>query len=134
MDDVDALSDRIAIINNGEVKCFGSPEFLRKSLHFNYTLRMSIDQPVDFNRTQLNSFLLKNTKNYEIQYETTNEVLVRFHIDHETNLPGFLEDLNDQIRSCDITNYTLNSTKIEDVFLRSPLIMDSFSFIRTKSV
>jgi ABC-type multidrug transport system ATPase subunit len=117
MDEVDALSDRIAILDNGEIKCFGSAEFLKKIQNFNYILKLSV-HATSFNQTNLVNFLSKNTKNFKIEYKSMGQVIVSAYIDDSASLNGFLEDLNDQTELMGVIDYTLDPTDIDDVFLR----------------
>ena len=41
MEEADALSDRIAIMNHGQVKCCGSPIFLKKTFGSGYRLTLA---------------------------------------------------------------------------------------------
>nr|XP_024218385.1 ATP-binding cassette sub-family A member 3-like isoform X2 [Halyomorpha halys] len=44
MEEADALGDRIAIMNNGEIVCYGSPIFLKKKYGAGYNIKLSCKQ------------------------------------------------------------------------------------------
>jgi ABC-type multidrug transport system ATPase subunit len=117
MDEVEALADRIAILNKGEVKCFGSLEFLKNLQDFNQTLKIAIE-PSAFNQTQMLDFLAKNTKTFKMEEQAFDRVVVNACIDTNANLNVFLENFNNQKKLFGAIDCKTNPTSIEDIFLR----------------
>ena len=74
MEEADILADRIAIMAEGQLKCVGSPLFLKNRYGSGYTLKLSrqVNQPIG----NLYEFINYNLQGSTITSEVPNEITV----------------------------------------------------------
>ncbi|CAG2112272.1 unnamed protein product, partial [Medioppia subpectinata] len=127
MEEADALADRIAIMSEGEVKCYGSPMFLKKAFGAGYHLRIAKNRHFD-SQLVLN-IIRKIMPNADIKSEINSEIIYsledsdeRERIDTQSQTNGQLIQLFTHLEArkyeLNIETYGLTVTTMEDVFLR----------------
>ncbi|CAG2107830.1 unnamed protein product [Medioppia subpectinata] len=127
MEEADALADRIAIMSEGEVKCCGSPMFLKKAFGAGYHLRIAKNR--EFNSQSVLNIIRKTMPNADIKSEINSEIIYsledsdeRERIDTQSQTNGQLIQLFTHLESrkheLNIETYGLTVTTMEDVFLR----------------
>jgi len=118
MEEADALSDRIAVMNHGQVKCCGSPIFLKKKFGTGY--RITLTKGEKFNVDGLASLVSNTTGNTPLKILSNMAKEICFGVDNEVSpkLPELLNKLESSKTEIDILNYGISSSTIEEVFLR----------------
>lgn len=116
MEEADALSDRIAIMNHGQVKCCGSPIFLKNSYGSGYRLTISKNPKFDLNKFEfiLDNLIEKHTIESNISAEIS--VTIPFELNHK--LAQLLNDLEANKSLYGIDGYGVSSPSIEEVFIK----------------
>ncbi|CAF0703608.1 unnamed protein product [Brachionus calyciflorus] len=116
MEEADVLSDRIAIMNHGQVKCCGSPLFLKNV--FGSGFRLAISKNSDFIETRFIKFLKKNIEKYTIETNIAAEMSLSIPYGLSTRLPALLKDLEDNKAYYGVDGYGVSSPTIEEIFIR----------------
>jgi ABC-type multidrug transport system ATPase subunit len=120
MEEADALSDRIAIMNHGEVKCCGSPMFLKNLYGSGY--RLTASKSDKFNQINYLNLIQKNVQNYKIETNIAGEITISLPFDAVEKLPVLLREIENQKSSLGVSSYGISSPTIEEVFLKLELI------------
>ena len=116
MEEADALSDRIAVIDNGKIECCGSPLFLKTNYGEGYKLTLS--KRNDFNESELKKTLSLHLQKYEIETNAASEMAICIPMEFLNNLPSLLVNIEQKSESIGINNYGISSSTIEEVFLK----------------
>ena len=120
-----ALGDRIAIMNEGLVKCCGTPMFLKKTFGAGYQLRIS--KNVSFRKDRVLTVVRNYMPNAEIKSEINSETIYSLESEaiaedktHNTSavLAQLFSDLESRKTELGIESCGLTVTTMEDVFLR----------------
>ena len=116
MEEADALSDRIAIMNHGKVKCCGTPLFLKNSFGTGY--RLTISKNADFKQDlfvkALNSQIAENI----IDTNIAAEMCVSLPFESSSKLPTLLANIETNKQAYGIDGYGISSPTIEEVFIK----------------
>ena len=119
MEEASVLGNRIGIINEGRMKCIGTPLFLIE--RFGKFMSINISKEEDANNEDIINYITSQTKdaNYEILSE---EILFRLpksnYSDGGTlDLGEFFENLDNNLDSLKIKSYSVSMPTLEDVFL-----------------
>lgn len=118
MEEADALSDRIALMNHGEVKCCGSPLFLKDKFGSGY--RLTLTKDIDnFNQAELEN-LVRSALGQEpvIQSNVARELCLSIPNDCNSKLPNLLQFIEHNKHKIGIINYGVSSSTVEEVFLK----------------
>jgi ATP-binding cassette subfamily A (ABC1) protein 3 len=120
-----ALGDRIAIMNEGLVKCCGTPMFLKRIFSAGYHLRISKNELFD------SQFVLNIVKNFmpnaQIKSEINAEIIYSLESEDSTqnsdqnsstSLANLFDELERRSTKLGINSCGLTVTTMEDVFLR----------------
>jgi ATP-binding cassette subfamily A (ABC1) protein 3 len=117
MEEADALSDRIALMSHGRIKCCGSPLFLKSKFGSGY--RLTLTKNVDFNQQELVS-LVKTVTGSEptIQSNVARELCVSVPNEVNDKMPLLLSSIEEFKSRIGIINYGVSSSTVEEVFLK----------------
>ncbi|CAF0829869.1 unnamed protein product [Rotaria sordida] len=146
LDEADLLSDRIAIISSGELKCVGTTMYLKRKYGEGYNLIIELITDENEYRQQQqqqqenNSNLITNTNSSlnSIHFSKLTEFLRKYMFDirvkeehgnqityiivddleHTKIFPIMLADLDENKTKYHIKNYGLSNSSLEQVFLR----------------
>jgi ABC-type multidrug transport system ATPase subunit len=110
MFEADALSDRIAIMKNGQLKCIGNSIYLKNQYGKGYYINI-----ITKNVEQVKKFVMDNLKDSTLLLETSGSL--KFLISDKRNIPKFFESLESQ-ESDFVEDWSLNHTSLEDVFFK----------------
>ncbi len=135
MEEASVLGKRIGIISNGEMKCIGNPLFLID--RFGKFITVTVVKEHQADNEKIINFFKKWSKN--IEYEAlSEEILFRilkenaksddtFNKDNNNNnnkgnnekfnIKEFFKDLDENMLSLGIKNYSASMPTLEDVFL-----------------
>jgi ATP-binding cassette, subfamily A (ABC1), member 3 len=116
MEEADVLCDRIAIMNEGEIKCCGSSRFLKENFGFGY--RLTLNKKDDFDEYLLVDLLDEFFTNYLIETNIAAECTVALSVSSNLTLIDFLSKLEVYKYHIGIYNYGISSSTIEEVFLK----------------
>jgi ATP-binding cassette, subfamily A (ABC1), member 3 len=116
MEEADALSDRIAIMNHGEAKCCGSPLFLKELFGSGY--RLTLSKSNNFNEQLCVNILKDSMKNFKIESNIAAEICVAIPYDNSSFLPNLLLKIESEKDKIGIESYGISSSTIEEVFLK----------------
>nr|UOU03314.1 ATP-binding cassette subfamily A3-like 1 [Brachionus rubens] len=116
MEEADALSDRIAIMNHGEIKCCGSPIFLKN--YYGNGFRIKIVKNSNFNSIKFENMLREYLNDYKIEINVAAEFCLSFPFDKVNILPEFLNQLELNKDKFGLDSYSISSSTIEEVFLK----------------
>nr|APD26552.1 ATP-binding cassette transporter subfamily A member 3-like X2 protein [Brachionus koreanus] len=114
--EADVLSDRIAIMNHGQIKCCGSPLFLKNTFGSGY--RISIAKNNNFTETQFFNFLKKHIEKYLIETNIAAEMSISIPYDLSSKLPLMLKDLEANKANFGVDGYGVSSPTIEEIFIK----------------
>ena len=116
MEEADALSDRIAIMNHGEVKCCGSPIFLKNTYGSGYSFTVSKDK--NFNENEFLNLMQSTALNYKIETNVAGEIKISLPYEAVDKLPNLLNQVENHKQKIGISAYGISSSTIEEVFLK----------------
>nr|UOU03317.1 ATP-binding cassette subfamily A3-like 4 [Brachionus rubens] len=117
MEEADALSDRIALMNHGQVKCCGSPLYLKDKFGSGYRLILTKD--VNFNQNELENMVRTIFgENPNIQSNIAREMCISIPSDLNSKLPSLLNNIEKYKYKLGVLNYGISSATVEEVFLK----------------
>ena len=126
MDEAELLSDRIAVLRDGNLLCSGTPLFLkeRHGLGYNLTAVVEDSSPatVDSTSESLANDLLAFVNQYipkaEIGRISGKEVLIRMPPGNEDMFPACFDALEKQREDLRVGAFGIQNASLEEVFLR----------------
>jgi len=116
MEEADALSDRIAIMNHGQVKCCGSPLFLKNTFGSGY--RLTLAKNKQFNEDMFKGILNQNLNKHVIESNVAAELTVAVPFGSSNRLPSLLNTIEQNKVQIGIDGYGISSPTIEEVFIK----------------
>ncbi|KAJ1955318.1 hypothetical protein IWQ62_005557 [Dispira parvispora] len=123
MEEADVLSDRLAIMNRGELSAYGSPLYLKSQLGSGYTLALTKDTEQESGKRLelLHELICSYVPNASIAKDSEQDLVYKLPI--ESNAPvlsRLFNELEDSIPDANlgISAVGLSMTSLEDVFLR----------------
>ncbi|CAF2062271.1 unnamed protein product [Rotaria magnacalcarata] len=116
MDEADVLGDRIAIMGDGRMRCFGSPFFLKTSYGVGYHLILSKSETADTNHI----FQMIQTHVQEAKLESAISAECKILLPHASSakFPTLFEALEKNKDALEIFSIGLSETSIEEVFMK----------------
>jgi ATP-binding cassette subfamily A (ABC1) protein 3 len=103
-------------MNHGDIKCCGSPIFLKNLFGTGYQLTAS--KAKDFKEMEFLNLIRRNIKNYKIETNILAEIKVSLPGDSVKNLSNILSELELEKQNLNIAGYGISSPSIEEVFLK----------------
>lgn len=116
MDEADVLSDRIAILADGELKCAGSTFFLKKRFGTGYHLICSKDESCESQR--VTELLMKYIPDIHIENENESEVSYLLPEEQNALFANMFEELESKESELSLNGFGISLTTIEEVFLK----------------
>ena len=119
MEEASVLGKRIGIINEGEMKCIGTPLYLIEN--FGKYMSINLYKEEDANNENIINYI--NSKIQDTQFEVlSEEILLRIPKNNYNNGGGlnlgeFFEDLDKNLVKLKIKSYSVSMPTLEDVFL-----------------
>lgn len=116
MDEADVLSDRIAILADGELRCAGSSFFLKKRFGTGYHLVCAKNGNCNSNDTAE----LLQTHIPDVCIENENDTEITFLLPEGNNgqFQTIFEDLENNLQRLGITSFGVSLTTLEEIFLK----------------
>ncbi|XP_077992842.1 ATP-binding cassette sub-family A member 2-like [Glandiceps talaboti] len=134
MDEASLLGDRIAILAKGQLKCCGSPQYLKTNFGFGYTLTLVKDKenlatgdrtnrsltPAHIRPSVVTSFIQQYLPLAEFKSESDNELLYHVPVKAtpKSHFIKLLEALSTHKRNLAISSYGMTETTLEQVYLK----------------
>ena len=115
MEEADVLGDRIAIMSDGQVKCCGSPMFLKTNLGAGYSLTVTKDSSTL--SEPILQLVQKHISTSKIKNENSLEIIVALDITGTEKLAALAEDLDQFRDKLGYSSFGFTKTTVEDVFL-----------------
>eukprot|EP00041_Stephanoeca_diplocostata_P037453 m.1419052 g.1419052 ORF g.1419052 m.1419052 type:complete len:1793 (-) comp25039_c0_seq8:263-5641(-) len=116
MDEADLLGDRIAIMSDGVIKCFGSSIFLKRLYGVGYSLTM-VTKP-DSDSAQVLAFVQKHVPSATIQSNVGAELSILLPRKASPKFQRLFEEMEEAIDKLAIRGYGCSVTTMEEVFLK----------------
>lgn len=127
--EADFLSDKIAILNKGNLKCFGSPKYLKSKSCQAY--KLVIKKSKNFNEIVFKNIIELFDENYLIETNHSNEISLYVSNDSPDDIYQFLKNIEDNNIYIGYESYSVCSPTLDEVFLRlSPSIKKIFLAIK----
>ena len=103
-------------MNHGEIKCCGSPIFLKNLYGTGYQLTAT--KAKGFKEEDFLNVIHRNIDNYKIETNISAEIKVSLPGDSIKNLSNILSGLELEKQNLGISGYGISSPSIEEVFLK----------------
>ncbi|XP_068041307.1 ATP-binding cassette sub-family A member 13 [Anomalospiza imberbis] len=129
LDEAEVLSDRIAILQRGQLRCCGSPSYLRETYGQGHSLTLikkpsvfeiqdpkHIVQVTSLVQTHIPEAFLKDNSGTELTYVIPEKA-------DKTSFKGLFQALDQSLQHLHVTGYGISDTTLEEVFLK--LLQDS---------
>jgi ATP-binding cassette, subfamily A (ABC1), member 3 len=117
MEEADALSDRIVLMNHGKVKCCGSPLFLKDRFGSGY--RITISKADHFEQSLFERLVSASTgRPPHIQTNIAREICIAVPNELSSTMPQLLAKIESEKGKIGILDYGISSSTVEEVFLK----------------
>ena len=103
-------------MNHGQVKCCGSPLFLKNTFGSGYRLTLAKNE--SFDDALFKSVVNQNLENYLIESNIAAELTVSIPFRLSVNLPQLLTKIELDKNQLGIDGYGISSPTIEEVFIK----------------
>ena len=119
MEEASVLGNRIGIINEGRMKCIGTPLFLIE--RFGKCMTITISKEEDANNDDIINYINSKAKDAQIEV-LSEEILFRIPKNNyseggDMELGEFFTDLDNHLNELRIKSYSVSMPTLEDVFL-----------------
>ncbi|KAI1295429.1 Phospholipid-transporting ATPase ABCA3 [Halotydeus destructor] len=120
MEEADALGDKLAIMDAGEVKCYGSSLFLKRAFGSGYILHVA--KSTNHQKEALKEIIIAVFPNASVEREMDSQVEYVLagngqEVDR-SKFPAFFKQLEDRKNSIGIASFGVTISTMEDVFLK----------------
>ncbi|CAH1388732.1 unnamed protein product [Nezara viridula] len=112
MEEADALGDQIAIMNHGEIVCYGSPMFLKKHYGAGYNITVSCSQD---KHKKIIETVTEKIPQATIIGETQEWIKLKLPFNKTEHFPELFKQLESDNKTSRIS---INCTTMEDVYLK----------------
>jgi len=121
MDEADILSDRIAVMQTGQLQCVGSSTFLKKRFGVGYNVTFVTENPGPETTGKIKEFLQKYVSDPQVVNIAGKEVSFRLPSGSENEFPQMFNEFEAPGGPKDsllIGGYGISNTTLEEVFIR----------------
>lgn len=120
MDEADILSNRIAIMANGEVKCCGSSLYLKSKFGVGYQLTVVLKGAIASSKLtkSIQEIIAKHIPEMSVVSDVAKELCVRLPTNTSKRFPGLFDELDNDKQELGIQSYGISVTTVEEVFLK----------------
>lgn len=118
------MSDKIGILNQGSLKCFESPKYLKTKFCHGY--KLVVKKSKNFNEVVFKNIIELFDETYLIESNHQNEI--SFYVKNSSrDIYEFLKNIEDNNIYIGYESYSISSPNLDEVFLR-------FNFIYSKKI
>ena len=125
MDEADILGDRVCIMAHGQVRCCGSPMFLKERFGVGYVLTLvrdvrdsSSSRSSSRNDDEALKLVRRFVPEASVATNVGAELSMRLSLSSASAFPAMLAELERSFTALAIVSYGISVTNIEDVFLK----------------
>ncbi|GCC25067.1 hypothetical protein chiPu_0003472 [Chiloscyllium punctatum] len=124
LDEADILSDRIAILENGQLKCCGSPAYLKEQYGQGYSLSISKKPTVVGTEESCDVGLVTSLVKQHIplaflKQDAFGELTYNIPtVADKTAYERLFQDLDKDMKTLHLSSYSISDTTLEEVFLK----------------
>ncbi|GFR23039.1 ATP-binding cassette sub-family A member 17 [Trichonephila clavata] len=115
MDEANILGDRIAFMADGEIRCCGSPKFLKEKFGTGYHLHVGKNS--HFELEKLLSILKSYVPDVKIGNELEKEISFSLPSNSDREFGDMFKELENQKQKLGVTSFGITVTTMEDVFI-----------------
>ena len=125
MEEADILSDRIAVIVDGQIKCIGTPLFLKNNYGDGYRLSLIVSSDTD--PIKITNFITKYIPSSILIDESGGSLVFGIGIENMKDLGFFFKIMENEVDENDkeindfkksIKDWGLSHTTLEEVFMK----------------
>ena len=116
-EEADRLSDRIGIMASGQLRCCGTPLFLKRRLGAGYSLDVLHD-PDDTVQRSIMDTVYSHIPDAELVSRAPMSVVMKMRFEAAPAFPALLQHLDDQRPTWHINSVSMQATTLEEIFLK----------------
>ncbi|XP_055306584.1 phospholipid-transporting ATPase ABCA3-like [Sitodiplosis mosellana] len=116
MDEADVLGDRVAIMADGELKCYGTPFFLKKRFGSGY--RLVCVKNNGCNSGKITELLRTFIPNIGLHKEVAGELTYILPVDYVNKFEEMFQCLEEKQNELNLNSFGVSLTPLEEVFLK----------------
>lgn len=131
MEEADVLGDRIAIMDHGQLICYGTPMYLKKQFGTGYNLSIVRDE-VNFKKDEVEEIIRRFVPSAYLKNENGNAMIYLLPNESKFEFHKLLSQLEGDKENLGISSISVSITTLEDVFLRVGSKMESKRGIATQ--
>lgn len=132
MEEADVLGDRIGVMANGELKCCGTPMFLKKYYGTGYNLKITlVSNASQENLLQTVQTFIHNASLKPVQGANSSEVVIMLPTETATTtkLSEMFSTISQRKTELGIQTIGLSLTTMDEVFLKLAIVENYTIFI-----
>lgn len=114
MDEADVLGDRIAIMAEGELKCYGTPFFLKKRFGSGY--RIVCVKSNGCNSSKVTEVLRQFIPEVEVHEDIASELTYILAVEHVDKFQSIFEALEKRQDELKLSSFGVSMTPLEEIF------------------
>lgn len=116
MEEADVLGDKIAIMQQGKLQCFGSPYQLRKDFQIGYLLKISTDKAAD--KQEIVDLVEKHVEKAKVLIATSNEITFSLLDNQSSKFEQLFLTIEEDRQRLRVIDFGISVSTIEEIFLR----------------
>lgn len=118
-DEACKIADRIAILEQGQLKCNGSPVFLKSRFETGYTLSLVDTEEFEDTRHQVSDIVLSRCPNASLMNVLGVELLYKIPFSEASQMRGLLKDLEYNLDRLGLRCMSIGTTELTEVLERA---------------
>ncbi|RWS09651.1 ATP-binding cassette sub-family A member 1-like protein, partial [Dinothrombium tinctorium] len=122
IDEAEFLADRIAILSQGEIKCCGSINFLKRVFDVGYQLKMT--KTTHFKPKACLGVLKRILATVQVRDDTESLMIYEFNQNECSKLPMLFDELEALKEQLGVKRYSVNTTSMEDIFIKADNMLE----------
>lgn len=116
MEEADVLGDKIAIMQQGQLRCFGSPYQLRKDFEIGYLLKICIERYA--NKQKIVDVIQSHVDQAKMLTSTNNEITFSLPENQSDKFEPLFSTIEENSFDLCVNNFGISVSTIEEVFLK----------------
>ena len=114
----DLLGDRIAIMGDGQLRCCGSPLFLKRAYGVGYNITLEKECVNTFNYHSVMDMVSRHVDGAKLLTNVGTEMSLQLPFSGSSGFQALFECLDDNMASVGVKSYGMSVTTLEEVFLK----------------
>ncbi|CAL1272477.1 unnamed protein product [Larinioides sclopetarius] len=117
LDEAELLSDRIALLNYGKLKYYGTSMDMKKQLGGGYNVRITLQsEPSLYCKSELVSLISDLPSKPKVTLTSDNEIVVKLHSFHAAHCIEFFNKIEEQYKDIGPDSFTISVSSLEEIF------------------